>query len=57
MEIQSGIGEEVTKSDILGLEMASWNQLASWDRQRSDEELRSRVNRRLAELATVEDES
>lgn len=50
MEIQSGVIEEVTKSDILGL------QLATWERQRSSEELRERVSRRLAELAFVEED-
>lgn len=50
MGIQSGIIESVTKSDILGLE------LATWDRPRSTEQLLGFIARREAEISVVADE-
>lgn len=44
METQLNTVEEVTKSDILGLEVASW------DRERSVEQLRSFILRREAAI-------
>jgi hypothetical protein len=44
METQSGTIESVTKSDILGLELASWN------RERSTEQLLGFIARREAEI-------
>lgn len=48
METQSGI-ELVTKSDLLGLE------LASWDRPRSTEQLLGFIARREAEISNFVD--
>jgi hypothetical protein len=46
METQIGSAvEEVTKSDILGLELASWN------RQRTKDQLMSFIARREAQLS------
>jgi len=49
METQSGIIEQVTKSDILGLELASWNQT------RSTEQLLGFIARREAEIFNTEE--
>ena len=49
METDSGI-ELVTKSDLLGLE------LASWDRPRSTEQLLGFISRREAEISDLADE-
>jgi len=49
METQSGI-ELVTKSDLLGLE------LASWDRPRSTEQLLGFIAGREAAIANLDDE-
>ena len=49
METQSGI-ELVTKSDLLGLE------LATWDKPRNTEQLLGFIARREAEIAGIEEE-
>jgi hypothetical protein len=51
MEIGSGVIEAVTKSDILGLELASWN------RQRSTEQLLGFIARREAEISAADSEA
>ena len=48
MDAQSGI-ELVTKSELLGLE------LATWDRPRSTEQLLGFIARREAELVDIDD--
>ncbi|MEI6850880.1 MAG: hypothetical protein WCK26_02855 [Candidatus Saccharibacteria bacterium] len=48
METQSGV-ELVTKSDLLGLELASWNQ------PRNTEQLLGFIARREAEIASIEE--
>jgi len=49
METQSGI-EQVTKSDLLGLELSSWNQ------PRSTEQLLGFIARREAALSDMHDD-
>jgi hypothetical protein len=47
METQTGGVEPVTISDIL--------ELATWNRERSDDELRSFINSRHAAIADIEE--
>jgi len=49
-EIQTGIVESVTKSELLGLELASWN------RPRTTEQLLGFIARREAEVFDDEQE-
>ncbi len=49
IEVQSGAIESVTKSELLGLELASWNQ------QRSTEQLLGFIARRESEIANLVD--
>lgn len=50
MEIQTGAIELVTKSELLGLE------LASWDKPRSTEQLLGFIARREAEILNTDNE-
>lgn len=50
MELQTGIVESVTKSELLDLEIPSWN------RQRSSSELLGFVARRESEIANLIDQ-